>query len=66
MSKKLTVRQIAFGAIAAAAYVALTSINPLAFREIQFRFSEILVLFFFYYPIFCIPMIICCLFANIL
>lgn len=48
----------------AAAYVALTLINPLAFGEVQFRFSEILVLFCFYNPVFCVPMIIGCLIAN--
>ncbi|MCL2637678.1 MAG: QueT transporter family protein [Oscillospiraceae bacterium] len=66
MFKKPSVQQIAFGAVIAAVYVALTLINPLAFGEIQFRFSEILVLFCFYNPIFCIPMIIGCLIANLL
>jgi uncharacterized membrane protein len=66
MFKKLTTQQIAFGAVIAAVYVALTLINPLAFGEIQFRFSEILVLLCFYNPIFCIPMIIGCLVANLL
>jgi uncharacterized membrane protein len=48
----------------AALYVALTLINPLAFGEVQFRFSEILVLLCFYNPIFCVPMIIGCAIAN--
>jgi uncharacterized membrane protein len=61
---KITTREIAFGAVIAAAYVALTLINPLAFGEVQFRFSEILVLFCFYNRRFCIPMIIGCLVAN--
>jgi uncharacterized membrane protein len=57
-------KQIAFGAVMAALYVALTLINPLAFGEIQFRFSEILVLLCFYNPIFCVPMILGCFIAN--
>ena len=61
---KFTIKQIAFGSIIAAVYVALTLINPLAFGEVQFRFSEILVLLCFYNPIFCIPMIVGCFAAN--
>ncbi|MDR2531616.1 MAG: QueT transporter family protein [Oscillospiraceae bacterium] len=64
MQGKFTTQQIAFGAILAAAYVALTLINPLSFGEVQFRFSEILVLFCFYNPIFCIPLILGCFIAN--
>jgi uncharacterized membrane protein len=55
---------IAFGAVMAALYVALTLVNPLSFGEIQFRASEILVLLCFYNPAFCIPMIIGCFVAN--
>ncbi|MCL1832405.1 MAG: QueT transporter family protein [Oscillospiraceae bacterium] len=61
---KITTREIAFGAVLAAVYVAITLINPLSFGEVQFRFSEILVLFCFYNRRFCIPMIIGCLIAN--
>ncbi|MCL2694486.1 MAG: QueT transporter family protein [Oscillospiraceae bacterium] len=66
MQRKIYARQIAFGAVIAAVYVALTLINPLSFGNIQLRFSEILVLFCFYNPIFCIPMIIGCLVSNLL
>jgi uncharacterized membrane protein len=57
-------KKLAFGAVIAAVYVAMTLINPLAFGEVQFRFSEILVLFCYYNPIFCIPMILGCFVAN--
>ncbi|MCL1866597.1 MAG: QueT transporter family protein [Oscillospiraceae bacterium] len=58
------IRQIAFGAVIAAAYVALTLINPLSFGQVQFRVSEILVLFCCYNPVFCVPMIVGCFVAN--
>ena len=60
------ITQIAFGAVIAALYVALTLINPLAFGNVQLRFSEILVLFCFYNPVFAVPMIVGCLVANLL
>jgi uncharacterized membrane protein len=63
---KFTVKQIAIGGIIAAVYVAMTLINPLSFGPIQFRFSEILVLFCFYNPIFCVPMIVGCFLANLI
>jgi uncharacterized membrane protein len=65
MSKKFTVRQIAFGAIITAVYVVLTVVNPLSFPAIQFRVSEILVLICFYNPMYCIPMILGCFIANL-
>jgi uncharacterized membrane protein len=65
MSKKFTTQQIAFGAIITAVYVVLTVINPLSFPAIQFRISEILVLICFYNPVYCIPMILGCLIANL-
>jgi len=64
MQRKFTAQQIAFGALIAAVYVALTLINPLSFGAVQLRFSEILVLFCFYNPIYCIPMILGCFIAN--
>ncbi|MCL2019427.1 MAG: QueT transporter family protein [Oscillospiraceae bacterium] len=64
MQKKITIREVAFGAVLAAVYVALTLINPLSFGEVQFRISEILVLFCFYNPVFCVPMILGCFIAN--
>ncbi|MCL2109359.1 MAG: QueT transporter family protein [Oscillospiraceae bacterium] len=64
MSKKITTREIAFGAVIAALYVALTLINPLSFGEVQLRFSEILVLLCYYNPVFCVPMILGCFIAN--
>jgi len=65
MQRKFTVQQIAFGAIITAVYVVLTVINPLSFPAIQFRVSEILVLICFYNPVYCIPMILGCLIANL-
>jgi len=64
MSKKFSARHIALGGLIAAVYVVSTLINPLSFGEIQFRFSEILVLFCYYNPVFCIPMILGCFIAN--
>ena len=66
MQRKLLAQQIAFGAVIAAVYVALTLINPMSFGPVQLRFSEILVLFCFYNPLFCVPMILGCFIANLL
>jgi len=66
MKKFLSARELAFGAVIAAVYVALTLINPLSFGPVQLRFSEILVLFCFYNPVYCIPMIIGCFIANLI
>jgi len=66
MQRKIYARQLAFGALVAAIYVSLTLINPLAFGPVQFRFSEILVLFCFYSPIYSVPMILGCFIANLI
>ncbi|MDR0222139.1 MAG: QueT transporter family protein [Oscillospiraceae bacterium] len=65
MGKKFSIGKIAFGAILAAGYVALTLANPLSFPAIQFRVSEILLLVCFYNRAHCVPMIIGCFIANL-
>lgn len=62
MSKTM---KITFGAVIAAVYVVLTVINPLSFPAVQFRISEILILICFYNPVYCVPMILGCLIANL-
>ena len=65
-NNKITIKAMAFGAVMAAVYVALTLINPLSFGNVQLRFSEIMVLFCFYNPIYCVPMILGCFIANLI
>lgn len=63
---KITIKTIAFGAVIAAIYVALTLTNPLSFWNVQLRFSEIMVLLCYYNPMFCVPMIVGCFIANLI
>ena len=66
MFRNLTTPQIARGAVVAALYFALTVALPFAsYGDIQFRFSEILVLLCFYNPAYAPAMILGCAIANI-
>ena len=64
--KKTNVRLIAVNAIIAAVYAALTlAIQPLAYGEVQFRFTEILVFLAFYDYRYFPGLIIGCFLANL-
>ena len=53
-------------AVVAALYVVLTFVcAPLAFREVQFRFSEVLLLLCFYDRRYCWSLVIGCALANL-
>ena len=65
-SRRDIVLEISFNALIAAAYVALTVlISPLSYGPIQFRFSEILVLFCFFNKRYSIGLTLGCLIANL-
>ena len=65
-SHKDIIQEISFNALIAAAYVVLTVlISPLSYGSIQFRFSEILVLFCFFNKRYGIGLTLGCLIANI-
>ena len=64
-SRKDIIQEISFNALIAAAYVVLTVlISPLSYGAIQFRFSEILVLFCFFNKRYGIGLTLGCLIAN--
>lgn len=65
--KNLSVRKIAVLSVTAALYVAVTmALGSLAYGNIQFRISEVLVLLCFYKREYCYSMVVGCLIANII
>lgn len=62
---KQLIIDITIGAIFISLYVALTSLNPIGYGPVQFRFSEILLLFPFWHKKFIIPSILAVGIANI-
>lgn len=66
MNRKERIKSISMNAMIAAVYVALTfMIQPLAYRELQFRLSEIIVLLAFYNKKLIPGLIAGCMIANI-
>ena len=64
-NRKDIIQEISFNALIAAAYAVLTVlISPLSYGAIQFRFSEILVLFCFFNKRYGIGLTLGCLIAN--
>lgn len=62
----MPVRKIAFAAIIAAAYAALTMINPFGYGPIQFRFSEILCILPLFFPFSVWGLFVGCIIANLI
>ena len=61
-----TIREMTFNALLAALYVVFTLvISPIAFNAIQFRLSELFVLFCFFNKRYSIGLTLGCLIANI-
>lgn len=66
MTKKMTVHYIAANGIIAAIYFVLTMISyPLAFGDVNFRLSELLVLLCYWRPDFIIGVTLGCFMSNI-
>ena len=63
----INIRRIAFAAVVAASYTALTiAIAPVAFGPIQFRIAEALCILPFFFPVTAAGLFIGCLIANFL
>ena len=61
------IRKIAFAAVVAALYAALTlAIAPIAFGPVQFRIAEALCILPFFYPVTSLGLFVGCLIANLL
>ena len=66
MTKKITTRMVAANGIVAALYFALTIASyPIAFGNINFRISELLVLLCFWRPDFIVGITVGCFMSNI-
>ncbi len=64
--KKLPVRKLAFAAVVAATYAALTMINPISYGPVQFRFSEALCILPFFFPFSVWGLFVGCIIANLI
>ncbi|MEL4105309.1 QueT transporter family protein [Oscillospiraceae bacterium WX1] len=62
----MSTRKIAFAAVIAAIYAALTMINPWSYGPIQFRVSEVLCILPFFFPFSVWGLFIGCILANII
>lgn len=66
MNRNEKIKNLSMNAMIAAVYVAMTfMIQPLAYREIQFRLSEVIVLLAFYNKKLIPGLIVGCMIANI-
>lgn len=66
MHKNFDINRITRIAIVAAVYVVLTvAVAPLSYDDLQFRFSEVLVLLCFYNKDYCISLTLGCAIANL-
>ena len=66
IDSKTLIREITFNGLLAALYVVFTVlVSPLSYGAIQFRFSEVLVLFCFFNKRYAIGLTLGCLIANI-
>jgi uncharacterized membrane protein len=62
----MSARKIAFAAIIAAVYTALTIINPWSYGPIQFRISEVLCILPFFFPYSVWGLFVGCILANLI
>ncbi len=65
ISKRLTLRKIAFAAVVAATYATLTMINPIAYGPVQCRVSEVLCILPFFFPFSVWGLFVGCIVANL-
>lgn len=64
--RNLTVQKMVRTALVAALYAALTLlIQPIAYGDVQFRLTEVMVLLCFYSPEYCLAMVLGCAIANL-
>ncbi|NLA87250.1 MAG: QueT transporter family protein, partial [Clostridiales bacterium] len=62
----MSTRKIAFAAVIAAVYAALTMINPWGFGPVQFRISEVLCIMPFFFPFSVWGLFIGCVISNLI
>lgn len=66
MNKKENIKTLSMNAMIAAVYVVMTFlIQPLAYRELQFRISEVIVILAFYNKKLILGLVVGCFIANI-
>ena len=66
ISKRLTLRKMAFAAVIAAVYAVLTlAIAPIAYGQVQFRITEVLCILPFFFPFSVWGLFIGCIIANL-
>jgi uncharacterized membrane protein len=63
---RFSTRKIAFAALVAAVYAALTMINPWGYGPIQFRISELLCILPFFFPYSVWGLFVGCLLSNLI
>ncbi len=62
----MSTRKIAFAAVVAAVYAALTMMNPWSFGPVQFRISEVLCIMPFFFPFSVWGLFIGCVISNLI
>lgn len=62
----MSIRKIAFAAVIAAGYAALTMINPWSYGPVQFRISEVLCILPFFFPSSVWGLFVGCIIANLI
>jgi uncharacterized membrane protein len=65
-AERITVRKIAFAAVVAGVYATLTMINPIGYGPVQFRFSEVLCILPFFFPMSVWGLFVGCVVANLI
>ncbi|HHT16312.1 MAG TPA: QueT transporter family protein [Papillibacter sp.] len=63
---KFSTRKIAFAALVAAVYAALTMINPWGYGPVQFRISELLCILPFFFPYSVWGLFVGCILSNLI
>jgi uncharacterized membrane protein len=67
MGQDMSIRKIAFAAVVAAVYAALTMVlAPLSYGPVQFRISEVLCVLPFFFPFTAWGLFVGCIIANLL
>lgn len=62
----MSIRRIAFAAVIAAVYAALTMLNPWSFGPVQFRISEVLCILPFFFPFSVWGLFVGCILSNLI
>ena len=66
MTRRMTIRKIAFAAMVAAVYAALTMVNPIGYGPVQCRISEALCILPFFFPFSAWGLFVGCIISNLI